>query len=150
MGWSQPEQAAVCAFNLVAQQYMPQSVLVEDMAPPIWAGQVQGDAGILGTSDGMAAVAAGNLSSYARARSVSTCGHVAAQCFMTGLLKVTGTYSEPYLWMDKWNDWLLDVSEGMSGEKGEEMSPWCDMFNRTSRWMVAFRKDNSTILAPKV
>jgi hypothetical protein len=127
MGWAQPAEEAVCGFNLVGQQYMPEAVLVENMAPPIWAGQVRGDAGILGTPDGAASRAAGNLSSYGRARSVSTCGHVATQCFMTGLLKVTGNHSEAYLWMDKWNDWLVDVSEGISGTPGEEDSAWCEL-----------------------
>ena len=70
----------VCAFNLIAQKYMPEGYIVSGIAPPVWAGDTIKGSRIAGGKRGRGIQSAESLSSYGGARSRTTCGYVAAQC----------------------------------------------------------------------
>jgi hypothetical protein len=137
-GWVPPGPDGICAFNLVAQSYFadaPEPILVDDSEPRVWAGEILSGSRIAGgvaaereRSDaaGAAATSADRLSRVGRARSLSTCGYVATQCFGELMMSVTGDRSlEPYQWLRTWNrkiDWL-------TGAKSRELDglPWCQL-----------------------
>ena len=127
--WQEPDAAEICAFNLVAQGYFPPelgSVLVEDLAPPLWAGSTETGSGLAGGAEGAAARAATALSSYGNARSVATCGYVATQCLMSGALHVTENGRlQPYLWVEAWQQWVADLAN--REDAAASVSPWCGL-----------------------
>lgn len=88
----------VCSFNMVAQGYFgneKDGILIEGVSPQAWAGSAKSSAAkdeatesrIAGGLDGIAAMAAIDLSSYGRMSSMAACGAVAAQCFVPMLLE---------------------------------------------------------------
>ena len=95
------------------------------MSPAQWAGSTTAGSGLAGGVNGVAADGAKSLSSYGRTRSVRTCGAVAAQCFTTGVLRVTSDVEIPaYQWPDRWEGWLRGVAEA----RPEAIdSPWCGL-----------------------
>lgn len=114
--WTEPYPFEICAFNLVAQDYLSGDageVIIDGLAAPEWAGEttdyrVEGRAGEtsagglnlrklgydnpsqalpwVSSAPGGAWQAAMNLESYGRARSSSTCSHAATQCFTSQML----------------------------------------------------------------
>lgn len=130
LGWQLPEADAICAFNLVAQGYMTQgehSVLLDALAPFGWAGETEVGSGIAGGEEGHAARSAQNLDSYGRSRSRTSCGYVASQCFVTGLLGVMGKPgAEPYQWRAGWSTWYGELVRARPQDL-ESSSPWCGL-----------------------
>ena len=139
----------VCAFNLIAQNYMPEGYIVSGIAPPVWAGDTIKGSRIAGGKEGAASKAAESLSSYGGARSRTTCGYVAAQCFASLMTGVMGDKSNQLSsWQRSFSDsvtalhvpirkiWLSKILGAI----------WCDpIWDKT----VCYRKDNSTFLVPK-
>ena len=126
--WVAPSVTSICAFHLVAQSYFSEgdaSVIADGAAPVEWAGQ-SGPGLVLGgdRDAALAVVGARALSSYGRARSTHTCGHVATQCFVTGLLAVAGGSGEVSGWRSRWASWVGRMAGGQAGRM-EETNPWC-------------------------
>lgn len=132
--WKSPRVLDICAFNLVAQGYLPggaDGIILGGLSPQAWAGETTVGSGVAGGREGAAADAADGLSSYGRAHSVATCGYVATQCFATGLLGIVGdSRLEPFVWEREWSGWVdrmgRDAPRGTGSEK-ESFSPWCDL-----------------------
>ncbi len=126
--WVKPSAAEVCAFNLIAQDYMPaagEDFLVGGKAPAQWAGETATGSRIAGGGDGLAYKGAQNLSSYGRSRSSNTCGYVAAQCFTGLLVDIIGKgRHERYEWRDTWMDRLVDLHSA-TPITIRNYSPWC-------------------------
>ena len=127
--WIEPSYGQVCAFNLVAQGYLPEGYIVGDLAPPVWSGDTTATSRMAGDLDGPASDAAKNLSPtrYGRARSRSTCGYVGAQCFaslMTEVMENRG--NQP-------SEWQVQLSEQIrqtaieDKEILDEKNPWCKL-----------------------
>ena len=115
----------VCAFNLIAQDYMPDGFLVGGIAPPVWAGDTKKGSRIAGGSEGAAATAAKALSSYGGARSRTTCGYVAAQCFASLMVNVMGNDSNQ---LSAWQNEFSNAVTAVARTKPEELAvqnPWC-------------------------
>ncbi len=130
-GWIAPSAAEICAFNLIAQDYMPaaeeESYLVGGKATAQWAGETATGSRIAGGEDGLATKGAENMSSYGRSRSSNTCGYVAAQCFTSTLIDIidSGRY-ERYEWRDTWMDRLVDLSSA-TPVTVRKYTPWCQL-----------------------
>ena len=129
-GWVEPSAAEVCAFNLIAQDYMPaigESYLVGGKATAQWAGETATGSRIAGGQDGLATKGAENMSSYGRSRSSNTCGYVAAQCFTGSLVDIidSGRY-ERYEWRDTWMDRLVSLANA-TPVTIRNYSPWCQL-----------------------
>lgn len=124
--WTTPTEDEICAFHLVSQSYFPVEeggVLADGLAPQLWAGSTATGSALAGGLGGAAVEAAKSLSSYGRARSESTCGYVATQCFVAGGLRVlSDTRAEPYQWMGRWRGWLAGLSTADTPR-----SPWCEL-----------------------
>lgn len=114
--WTEPYPFEICAFNLVAQNYLSGElgeVIIDGLPAPEWAGETidyrveprtgetyAGGVNLrklgydnparslpwVSSSGGGAWQAAMNLESYGRARSSSTCSHAATQCFTSQML----------------------------------------------------------------
>ena len=129
-GFVRPDAAQVCAFNLIAQDYMPaagESYLVGGKAPAQWSGETATGSRIAGGADGLATKGAENMSSYGRSRSSYTCGFVAAQCFTSTLVDIIGSGRyERYEWRDTWMDRLVDLSAA-TPVTIRDYSPWCQL-----------------------
>ena len=127
-GWIKPSAAEICAFNLIAQDYMPaagEDFLVGGKAPAQWAGETATGSRIAGGDDGLAYKGAQNLSSYGRSRSSNTCGYVAAQCFTGLLVDIIGKgRHERYEWRDTWMDRLVDLHSA-TPITIRHYAPWC-------------------------
>ncbi len=116
-----------CAFNLVAQNYMPEGFLTGGIAPPVWAGDTIKGSRIAGGKDGAAATAARSLSSYGGARSRTTCGYVAAQCFASLMVNVMGDRSNQLSsWQSAFGNAVTDVAR-TSPEELAVQNPWCKL-----------------------
>jgi len=123
--WIEPSYEQLCAFNLVAQGYMPEGYIVGDLAPPVWSGDTSKTSRIAGGADGPAAEAAKNLSRYGRARSRSTCGYASAQCFASLIVDVMGERAnQPSEWQVEF-DKTIKVTAQMRTDQLEEENPWC-------------------------
>ena len=117
----------VCAFNLIAQNYMPEGYLVGGIAPPVWAGDTVKGSRIAGGKEGAAAKAAMALSSYGGARSRTTCGYVAAQCFASLMVNVMGDRSNQ---LSSWQSAFGEAVTGVARTNPEELAlqnPWCKL-----------------------
>jgi hypothetical protein len=115
----------VCAFNLVAQNYMPEGYLPGGIAPPVWAGDTIKGSRIAGGKTGSAATAAKALSSYGGARSRTTCGYVAAQCFASLMVNVMGDRGNQLSsWQSAFGTAVTDVAR-TSPEELAVQNPWC-------------------------
>ncbi|MFH1466855.1 MAG: hypothetical protein ABIO70_20900 [Pseudomonadota bacterium] len=127
--WVAPDEAEICAFNVLAQGYLPDesAELIEGgKAPAQWAGETAPGSGIAGGTDGLAAVGAGNLSSYGRQRSKASCGHVALQCFGGQLFEVLSREYQYYEWREEWIRRLSDLAATPPRDV-EGYSPWCQL-----------------------
>lgn len=129
-GWQPPVADSICAFNLVAQGYLSTdagSVLLDGLGPFAWAGETEVGSGIAGGPEGAAFRSAENLDSYGRSRSRTSCGFVASQCFVTGLMGVLGKPgAEPYQWRSGWGAWYADLVRARPQDL-ETSSPWCGL-----------------------
>lgn len=128
--WIVPTQAQICAFNIVAQELMPQlddGYTVAGQAGKAFAGETAPGSRIVGGEAGLAARYVRGLAFASRdsAASVAACGHVATQCFTAALLEVTGDERvERYRWLEHW----VRRVEGMASMKRRdlaELDPWC-------------------------
>ncbi len=132
-GWREPSVSEVCAFHVVAQAYLPPEVVVGEVPAQLWAGTGKTNSQLAGGPEGTAMRAAEALSSVGRARSVNTCGHVAAQCFVSGMLGVMGNGEHrAYEWTQAWSkDVLRLVSPDSRGAATDPSvmtdSPWCSL-----------------------
>lgn len=126
--WVEPDAAALCAFNLIAQDYVPaagESYLVGEVAPAQWAGETYTGSRIAGGEEGLAVRSARNLSSYGRSRSSSTCGHVATQCLTEMMLDIMGDGRfERYEWRSAWRGRVASLAAATPLTLGQ-YSPWC-------------------------
>jgi len=130
--WKAPAAHAICAFNLIAQSAFddaPAPVLVSDADPRLWAGETSVGSRMAGGEDGRAHRAVERMSRYGAGAGfgVDGCSDVAAQCFLSALLKVTGgEYSgaSSYRWFDAWQ---REVESIASLEPAAVASryPWC-------------------------
>jgi hypothetical protein len=131
--WVCPTVAEVCAFNLIAQDYMPQGeagFLVGGKSPKTWAGETAPASRIAGGSpgNGLAATAASNLSTYGRSRSLNTCGHAAVQCFTALMLESMGTEgTERYEWRDIFSDKMRELASEDKEDVAPRFGPWCEV-----------------------
>ena len=129
--WICPTAAQVCAFNLIAQNYMPAGdtgYLVGSRSPRSWAGETNTSSQIAGgyAGKGLAATAADNLSSYGRSRSKNTCGHAAAQCFTGLMLQTMGRdNSQRYEWREVWSMSIENLAATPLRQVAAEYGPWC-------------------------
>ncbi|MEC8380307.1 MAG: hypothetical protein VXZ96_08295 [Myxococcota bacterium] len=123
--WVTPSYEQICAFNLIAQGYMPDGYLPGELAPPVWAGDTNSTSRIAGDKDGPAVNAVQSLSRYGRPRSRSTCGYAASQCFASLMVDVMGTDSnQPSEWQVKLDQAILDIRQTRPQEL-EQTNPWC-------------------------
>jgi hypothetical protein len=121
--WVTPSGDDLCAFNLLAQERLP-GVLLPEVAPPLWAGELAGRTGLAGGAEGEAAVAAVALSKYGRNRSTATCSHVAAQCFSSELMAILRDERlGPHQWKDEWQRRIAQIPRRTSEELADK--PWC-------------------------
>ncbi len=131
--WVCPTVAEVCAFNLIAQDYMPPGeagYLVGSKSPKAWAGETAPASRIAGGSygNGLAVTAASNLSTYGRSRSVNTCGHAAIQCFTALMLESMGSEgTERYEWRDIFADKMRELSSEDKEDVAPRFGPWCEV-----------------------
>ena len=131
--WVCPTVAEVCAFNLIAQDYMPAGetgYLVGGKSPKSWAGETAPASRIAGGSpgNGLAATAASNLSTYGRSRSLNTCGHAAVQCFTALMLESMGTEgTERYEWRDIFADKMRELASEDKEDVAPRFGPWCEV-----------------------
>jgi hypothetical protein len=129
--WVCPSVAQVCAFNLIAQNYMPQGengYLVGSRTPRAWAGETTISSQIAGgyPGNGWASTAADNLSSYGRSRSKNTCGHAAAQCFTSLMLETMGAPGrQRYEWREHWSLSIDELAATPLKQVAAEFGPWC-------------------------
>ncbi|MED5373152.1 MAG: hypothetical protein VX899_19190 [Myxococcota bacterium] len=129
--WICPTAAQVCAFNLIAQNYMPPGeagYLVGSRSPRSWAGETSTSSQIAGgyPGRGLASTAADNLSSYGRSRSKNTCGHAAVQCFTGMMLQTMGREgSARYEWREAWSLSIDDLAATPLRQVAQEYGPWC-------------------------
>jgi len=137
-GWESPAAAALCAFNMVAQSQFEDDdnpLVAGDLDPRVWAGETSSGSRIAGgapaetgnsDASGAAATAADRLQRVGRARSLSTCGYVATQCFTSIMLEITGNKgNEPYQWMRLWERSLDELNRSRTRELDDE--PWCQL-----------------------
>lgn len=125
--WVEPTYEQICAFNLVAQNYMPEGFIVGDLVPPVWAGTAGKTTKIAGDVDGVAAEAAMSLTRYGRTRSRATCGYAAAQCFASLMLEVMGKKeNQPSEWNVRFGMLVKDTRQTLPRDL-EESNPWCSL-----------------------
>ena len=125
--WVEPTYEQICAFNLVAQNYMPAGFIVGDLVPPVWAGTAGKTTKIAGDIDGVAAKSAMSLTRYGRTRSRATCGYAAAQCFASLMLEVMGKReNQPSEWNVRF-DQLVKTTKQTLPRELEEVNPWCSL-----------------------
>jgi len=118
--WVEPSTAEVCAFNLVAQGQLDS--VPEDLASPLWAGELSSGSGVAGGESGAAVRAALALGTFGHNRSSSTCGYVAVQCFAGELLDVLSDRRlESHQWAEQWRRRV----RGLPSQRAAEISPWC-------------------------
>ena len=106
---------------------MPEGYLVGGIAPPVWAGDTIKGSRIAGGKEGSAAKAAESLSSYGGARSRTTCGYVAAQCFASLMTNVMGDRSNP---LSSWETAFGDAVTAVARTNPEDLAiqnPWCKL-----------------------
>lgn len=121
--WLDPDEPAICAFNLLAQNRLP-TILPEGIPAPVWAGELASGTGIAGGASGAAARSAESLSRYGANRSTATCAYAAAQCLTAEMLTVTGDrYLGPHEWRDAWRRRVADISRASNDELRDR--PWC-------------------------
>ncbi len=123
--WVKASGSEVCSFNLLAQDLFS-GVLSDDIAPPLWAGELSSGSRIAGGSSGASWKAAEALNSYGRNRSTATCGYVAAQCLTGELLTVLGDEKlGPHEWQEEWRK---RIGRMPTDQKEDVASrPWCQL-----------------------
>lgn len=132
--WREPTRAEVCAFNLVAQGYTGElgGALPSGVGAAQWAGDVDGSSGIAGGPEGLAMKAAQDMSSYGRARSRTTCGNVATQCFVSSMIAMTGERSLlPNAARSQWEAWAAGraLDDRTPLLPMARQSPWCALIH---------------------
>ncbi len=141
--WEEPYPFEICAFNLVAEDYLSGDIgeVISDGTPaPRWAGETidyrttrgKGETlagGVdlrklgydrpnqqlpwVSSEPGAAWEAAMNLESYGRARSSSTCGHAATQCFVSQMVaSISSNPDQPHRWMAAWQTRMTRLASG--------------------------------------
>lgn len=131
--WRDPSAAEICAFHLIAQDYMPpgdDGFLVGGVAAPLWAGATETGSLLAGGQRGLATQGAENLSAVGRSHSANACGHVAAQCFTAIMLETMGESKvRPYEWSREWSRRVGSILSSRSREVVSEtaQSPWCSL-----------------------
>ena len=91
----------------------------------MWAGDTVKGSRIAGGKDGAAATAAKALSSYGGARSRTTCGYVAGQCFASLMVGVMGNRNNQ---LSSWQNEFSSAVTGVARVRPEELAeqnPWC-------------------------
>ncbi|MFM2247857.1 MAG: hypothetical protein RL071_3932 [Pseudomonadota bacterium] len=132
-GWKPARASELCAFHVIAQGYLPPPVVVGEIPSQLWAGTGTRNSQLAGGPDGTAQKSALALSSVGKARSINSCGHVAAQCMVAGMLDVMGQDRyRAYEWSTAWNrDVLALVNPDSRGGDGRVSvmndSPWCGL-----------------------
>lgn len=133
-GWQPARASELCAFHVLAQGYLPPAVVVGEVPSQLWAGTGERNSQLAGGPDGSAQRAALALSSVGKARSINSCGHVAAQCFVSGMLDVMGQDRlRAYEWAQAWDRDVVALvnpdkrSEGNPRQSVMQTSPWCGL-----------------------
>jgi hypothetical protein len=128
--WVEATTAAVCAYNVIAQNLMPPiegGYVVQERAPKEYAGETVAGSRIAGGDQGLAARYVTGLA-FGRMESVTSaaaCGNVATQCFSGLMLEVTGDTSiERYRWLDSWRRKVEDLKQLKRSELAYD-HPWC-------------------------
>lgn len=138
--WVVPTEEQICAFNLIAQNYLrdeEERFLLGGIAPPAWAGETSLGSRIAGggygakESTGVVYNSTDNLSRVGRAHSLNTCSYVASQCFAEKLLEVTRMDDlKPFDWKEVWSRQVdaeiynIDLAKS---NRLREASPWCGL-----------------------
>ncbi len=138
--WVLPTEEQICAFNLIAQNYLHDEedrFLLGGIAPPAWAGETTLGSRIAGggfgakEATGVVYLSTDNLSRVGRAHSLNTCSYVASQCFAEKLLEVTRDENiKPFDWKEEWSRrvsqeiYQIDLARS---NRLRESSPWCGL-----------------------
>ena len=162
--WKKPYPFEVCAFNLVAQDYLTNGeadVIVDGMPAPRWSGETidyraAGSGGEtyagglnlrklgydrpgeqlkwVSSEPGGAWQAAMNLESYGRARSSSTCGHAATQCFVSQMLaSISSNPDQPHRWNAAWQTRMERLASGEGTEDLDQLLEGTDREKRDAQ-----------------
>ena len=133
-GWQPARASELCAFHVLAQGYLPPAVVVGEVPSQLWAGTGERNSQLAGGPDGTAQRAALALNSVGKARSINSCGHVAAQCFVSGMLDVMGQDRlRAYEWAQAWDRDVVALvnpdkrTEASSRQSVMQTSPWCGL-----------------------
>ena len=129
-GWIPATAEQVCAFNLLAQGYLPtgeRGLPIDGSTAFAWAGETSTSSGLAGGQEALAFRSATSLESYGRARSRSSCGHVASTCMVGGMLGVIGKagIGAPQ-WPGEVNRWLDGVAHRRADDQTKP-EPWCSL-----------------------
>ncbi len=128
--WTPPMQSQVCAFNLVAQNLMPEiegGYTVAALEGKEFAGETEKGSRIAGGMDGQAAryvegLSFGRLSAI---KSQEACANVATQCYSSLMLEITGNEDiERYRWREAWTEKVEEVAK-MRRSEMLDSNPWC-------------------------
>lgn len=129
-GWIDPSEAHICAFNLIAQGRIPagkSGYIVGGFSPQQWAGELPGTTRIAGYKDGLSVQAIVGMSRFGTgsAWSLSSCGHVALQCFTGVMMDVLGDrHLERYDWLGEWKKRIKTLSDEPLAQLAQA-EPWC-------------------------
>ena len=148
--WVLAKDEHVCAFNLVAQGFFPEGMLVGEIAPPAWAGTTTVISKVAGGKKGAAYKAVESLSRYGQTRSRASCAYAATQCFAGLITEAMGESDVSSDWKRIFESKVLtiarlgieDVDRDMSKRLPEEdlesynvrfhediRNPWCRMIH---------------------
>jgi hypothetical protein len=146
--WILAKDEHVCAFNLVAQGYFPEGMLVGEIAPPVWAGTSTEISKVAGGKEGAAYKAVESLRRYGQTRSRASCAYASSQCFAGLITEALGESEISSEWKQIFERKILmiarlsvedldqDMSRRFSGESLENYqsrfhedirNPWCRM-----------------------
>jgi hypothetical protein len=146
--WVLAKDEHVCAFNLIAQGYFPEEMLVGEIAPPVWAGTTTEISKVSGGTKGAAYKAVESLRRYGQTRSRASCAYASSQCFAGLITESLGESEISSEWKQIFERKLLmiarlsvedvdqDMSKRFSGENIDDYqsrfhedirNPWCRM-----------------------
>ncbi|MAA80020.1 MAG: hypothetical protein CL916_12265 [Deltaproteobacteria bacterium] len=146
--WILAKDEHVCAFNLIAQGYFPDEMLVGEIAPPVWAGTTNEISKVAGGTEGAAYKAIESLRRYGQTRSRASCAYASTQCFSGLITEALGESEISSEWKQIFEKKVLtlsrlsiedldrDMSKRFKSESLEEYesrfhedirNPWCRM-----------------------
>ena len=148
--WILAKDEHVCAYNMVAQGYFPDGMLVGEIAPPVWAGTTTDISKVAGGTQGAAYKAVDSLRRYGQTRSRGSCAYASIQCFAGLITESMGESEISSEWKQLFERKVLtlarlsiedldrDMSPRIQGESLDEYqarfhedirNPWCRMIH---------------------